>query len=435
MIVRGAAVRTMDDFDSRNLLDLVGHIYETAADPLHWQEFVTLLERIYPHGRVTFFEHDKRSPAKALKVSKNFEAGDMRAYVEHYSKSSPYLARVDRVPVGRATYSESIITDEELCKTEHFNEYVRPRGLGHYATGMVLERTPDRIVALSIADHRDEADRRAHQIRLLQMLGPHLLRAYRLHRAFASQKADNEATKAAFDRWAHAALVLNAQGRVVSINAAAEQLLMRCDGLQLGRNGELHCASEASTRALDTSVRRCAAMATAPESAGTSPDPDGLALPRPSGALPLRAMIWPLPYLGDTTAMDFGAASVLLVVFDPEHKQPTPVGWLARQFGLTPSEQRLTEAIVNGVPLADAAEQLGIRVSTARTRLKTIQAKTDCHRQADLVRLALTLPAVRQAPGSTQPFAVEAARPERQNQDNARGKRRGNGGKHRDRAG
>jgi DNA-binding CsgD family transcriptional regulator len=57
---------------------------------------------------------------------------------------------------------------------------------------------------------------------------------------------------------------------------------------------------------------------------------------------------------------------------------------------------RLTEAIINGLPLAEAAEQLGIRLSTARTRLKTIQTKTHCHRQVDLVQLALSLPAVRQ---------------------------------------
>ena len=60
-------------------------------------------------------------------------------------------------------------------------------------------------------------------------------------------------------------------------------------------------------------------------------------------------------------------------------------------------EQRLTEAVVNGLPLVEAAEQLGIRLSTARTRLKAIQAKTHCHRQVDLVRLALSLPAVRQS--------------------------------------
>jgi DNA-binding CsgD family transcriptional regulator len=100
-------------------------------------------------------------------------------------------------------------------------------------------------------------------------------------------------------------------------------------------------------------------------------------------------MMWPLTP-GD------GRGAVLVVILDPAQAQRTPVGWLAKQFGLAPSEARLAEAVVNGLPLADAAEQLGIRLSTARTRLKTIQAKTNCHRQVDLVRLALSLPAVRE---------------------------------------
>ena len=211
------------------------------------------------------------------------------------------------------------------------------------------------------------------------------MRAYRLHRAFAAQKATNDATQAAFDRWTHAALVLNAEGGVVSINQAAEVLLRRSDGLQLGRTGELRCIDEARTRALGVAIRRCAAIATAMDTNTRRADLDGVVLPRPSGAAPLRAMMWPLPFLGDTTMAEFGRATVLLVIFNPDHVQRTPVGWLAHQFGLTPSEQRLTEAIVNGVPLSEAAEQLGIRVSTARTRLKTIQTKTDCHRQVDLV--------------------------------------------------
>ena len=52
---------------------------------------------------------------------------------------------------------------------------------------------------------------------------------------------------------------------------------------------------------------------------------------------------------------------------------------------------------MNGTPLTEAAEHLGIRLSTARTRLKIIQTKTHCHRQVDLVRLALSLPPVRES--------------------------------------
>jgi DNA-binding CsgD family transcriptional regulator len=159
----------------------------------------------------------------------------------------------------------------------------------------------------------------------------------------------------------------------------------------------------------DTAIRKCAAIATAMD-VKCQPDLDGVVLPRPSGAAPLRAMMWPLPFLGDTTSSEFGAGTVLMVIFDPDQVQRTPVGWLARQYGLTPSEHRLAEAIINGVPLAEAAEQLGIQESTARTRLKIIQAKTDCRRQVDLVRLAHSMPAVSQDDPLLHRPADQAAR-------------------------
>jgi DNA-binding CsgD family transcriptional regulator len=367
-------------------------------------------------------------------VSQNYDPDDLQAYVDHHAKTSPYLARVHKLPVGQPARSEMLITDEELTKTAHYNEYVRPRRLGHYATGMVVDRGPGRFTGLSIADHRDDADRRARQMKLVEVLGPHLMRAFRLRRAFTAQKATGDAAQAALDRWVHPALVLNSQRGLVAINRAAELLLQRDDGLRLGRDGQLRCVDETRTRALDAAIRKCAAIATAMD-VKCQPDLDGVVLPRPSGAAPLRAMMWPLPFLGDATSSEFGAGTVLMVIFDPDQVQRTPVGWLAQQYGLTPSEQRLAEAIINGVPLAEAAEQLGIQESTARTRLKIIQAKTDCRRQVDLVRLAHAMPAVRQDDALLHRPADEAARAERQEQRDAGDKRGGHDREHRQRAG
>ncbi|HZP79384.1 MAG TPA: hypothetical protein VFB45_24840 [Pseudolabrys sp.] len=386
----------MADLETLQLLDLVGHLYEAAADPAHWSEFAAALERIYPDGRIALFGHESGKPAaQALAVRRNFHDDDLRAYQQHHAKSSPYLARAHRLPVGKPLYSEVTIRDDELMKTEHYNEFVRPRKLGHYATGMIIDRTADRLVALSIADHRDDADRRAHQIRLLTILGPHLMRSYKLYRKLAAEKASADAAQAALDRWAHAALVLTSDARIVSINRAGEALLNRDDGIRLDRDGRLRCVDEVHTRALDTAIRKCAAITTGADAQSPATELDGIALPRSSGAVPLHAMLWPLPFLGGGPPFsDVDQGCVLLALVDPGQAQRTPIGWLARQFGLTPSEQRLTEAIINGLPLAEAAEQLGIRLSTARTRLKTIQTKTDCHRQADLVRLAISLPAI-----------------------------------------
>jgi DNA-binding CsgD family transcriptional regulator/PAS domain-containing protein len=379
----------MDEFEPAILTDLVGAIYESAVDPNHWSQLVTGLERIYPDSRVTLFGHNSTSPTANVGARVNYAEGDLRSYADYYITCSPYIARSLSLPVGRAFHYDMIVGDDELVRTEYYNDYLRPRRLGHYGTGLIVERTALRNgTVLSLADHKDDADRRARQLRLLDVLGPHLRRAFRLHRMVSAERAGAGAVRAVFDRWAHATLVYDAAGRIVTFNRAAAALLGRADGVWLGRGGQLCSADDARMEALELAVRKCAGVAD--NAASRATELDGIALPRPSGAPPLRVMMWPL-MPGD------GGGAVLVVILDPTRVQRTPVGWLAKQYGLSPSEQRLAEAIVNGTPLNEAAEQLGIRLSTARTRLKTIQTKTHCRRQVDLVRLALSLPAVREA--------------------------------------
>jgi len=381
----------MDEFDTSFVADLVGHIYEAAVNPSHWGEFVSALERIYPESRVTLFGHANGCPTASLAAHVNYAESDLRSYADYYLGCSPYIARGGTLPTGRAFHYDVLIGDDELTQTEYYNDYLRPRRLGHYGTGLIIERSsPRRGTVLSLADHRDEQDRRTRQLRLLDLLAPHLRRAFRLHRTVTAERASGAAAQAAFDQWAHAAVVFDSSARVVTFNLAAETLLKRADGVWLGRGGQLCAADETKARALETAIRKCAATADGADA--RSSELDGIALSRPFGAAPLRVMMWPLP---SGPMMNDERGSVLAVILDPTQVPRTPVAWLAKQFGLSPAEQRLTEAVVNGLPLVEAAEQLGIRLSTARTRLKAIQAKTHCHRQVDLVRLALSLPAVR----------------------------------------
>jgi DNA-binding CsgD family transcriptional regulator len=160
----------------------------------------------------------------------------------------------------------------------------------------------------------------------------------------------------AFERWDRPAFVLDAAGRVLIKNRMAAELIEGPHGVAL-----------------------LAAIAGAVDAATAFPR-DRLALPCASGGPPFQAMLAPLPFLD----------AVLLVLTDSGHGQ-APIERLARQFRLTGAEQRLAEHIVNGVTVVEAAQRLGIRESTARSRLKVIQTKTHCRRQVDLVRLAFGL--------------------------------------------
>jgi DNA-binding CsgD family transcriptional regulator len=60
---------------------------------------------------------------------------------------------------------------------------------------------------------------------------------------------------------------------------------------------------------------------------------------------------------------------------------------LQKAFGLTPAEARLAGRIGRGETLRDAAEAEGTTFETARTRMKSIFAKTDTKRQTELALL------------------------------------------------
>ena len=382
-----------DELDPKFVARLVGHIYEAAVDPRLWTDFVETIERIYPDSRVTLFGHENGRP-ESLTVMKNFPAEAMRDYVDYYVTNSPYVERAAFIPVGRPTRSESMVRDDELMKTEHYHDFVRPHRLGHYATGILLERAPGRMTAFSMADHTDDEARRERQMQLLDTIAPHFFRAVKLRRALIEQNSIASASQAVFDRWTHPALVLASSGRVLVMNAAATKLLRQERGLWLTREGFLRSFDEAKTKALEAAIAKCAAISES-VSAPDGEDLAGVTLPRSTGGAALHVMVWSLPSLG--ARPEFGAVqgSVLVMISDPDDVHRVPVRWLARQSGLSPSEERLLAEIVNGVTLADAAEQLGIRVSTAQTRLKVIQTKTGCRRQVDLVRLAMSMPAMR----------------------------------------
>jgi DNA-binding CsgD family transcriptional regulator len=89
-------------------------------------------------------------------------------------------------------------------------------------------------------------------------------------------------------------------------------------------------------------------------------------------------------------------ASLLLVAFDPERRQPPPRDTLTNLFGLTPAEASVAIGIVGGRHLAEIAADRGVKIGTVRAYSKTVFGKTGTRGQAELAalltRLALLAP-------------------------------------------
>jgi DNA-binding CsgD family transcriptional regulator len=83
------------------------------------------------------------------------------------------------------------------------------------------------------------------------------------------------------------------------------------------------------------------------------------------------------------------AAEVLLLVelVDTPQHRTTLLHATARRYQLTPAETSLLEQLVGGATLAEAAQQQQVRITTVRTHMAHLLAKTDSRRQSDLMLL------------------------------------------------
>jgi DNA-binding CsgD family transcriptional regulator len=77
----------------------------------------------------------------------------------------------------------------------------------------------------------------------------------------------------------------------------------------------------------------------------------------------------------------------MVILIDLERWPQPSAATLQKMFALTPAEAKLAILISRGEQLADVAESCGVSISTARTQLASIFAKTHTKRQAELVAL------------------------------------------------
>ena len=90
-----------------------------------------------------------------------------------------------------------------------------------------------------------------------------------------------------------------------------------------------------------------------------------------------------------------GRRPVMLVIIDPALTVIPSGGTLRAFYGFTAREAEFALLLMRGLSVEDASTALGVSMTTARTFLSQIIAKTDCHSQGELMVRLLATPRAR----------------------------------------
>jgi DNA-binding CsgD family transcriptional regulator len=112
----------------------------------------------------------------------------------------------------------------------------------------------------------------------------------------------------------------------------------------------------------------------------------------PPGGNALSLYVSPVPETEYSEELP-DAAAIIYVLEPPMFPDPL-IGSLKETYGLTKSEARILQHLLNGATPLSIAAALGTSINTVRTQIKNILAKCGASRQMELIRIAAEMPQV-----------------------------------------
>lgn len=353
---------------------LISGIYSAVLDPEQWDSSMAAIARAFGAHTASLVSFDNDS--RIIKHAQMPPAA-AQAYAAHYQRLDHVLCAVETGPVGAVRTGAELMWPYQHCEFQI--DWARPNGLGD---GLFVRLTAGPTVSsLAIANvtRPDRFDTPEH-VALVTQLIPHLQHAVRIQGRLEDLDHRSADLAEASEAVSHGIVIVERR-RSMYTNGAAERILRSGDGLRI-RNGDIEAESSHADTQLGCGISR----------ASTLDDRDiwgvSFRCPRPSGRRPYVVHVLPIE---PNPVAEQQNRRAMIIIIDPESRPEPPAGLLQRLFGLTKSEAQVALLVMRGEGLNPIAEELSVSLATVKTHLRHIFDKTGIHRQAELVRLLITL--------------------------------------------
>jgi DNA-binding CsgD family transcriptional regulator len=359
--------QSVGDIDHCLLSDAVSQFYEAAITPAFWPKALKMLSNAFnASSSLLLYPQESRAPWHACSPGLE-ESVDVFFREGWYNKNFRMAGRD-----FMARNNLKIFTENDLLTPAQLDR--QPIQADFFDRFDLRSFLAFNLGPIQASIERGKQPFTAEQASTLNKVLPHLQQAGRL--ATALGMARSEGALETFTTMRTGAALLDYTGRVTLMNPEGERLLNSAARLQ---GGVIVPHDRDATAAL----RRMIGMATWLEPPLGRDLTEMVALKRPQGR-PLFLRITPL---ANSHADMFQMAKAILTIVDPYDRPDISHDHLMRLLGLTPAEARVAKALAKGATLAETADEFNLSMKTVRTQLRSIFAKTETHRQSDLVAL------------------------------------------------
>ncbi|MCV7132304.1 helix-turn-helix transcriptional regulator [Mycobacterium hodleri] len=361
---------TLDEYSR-----LVSAIHDAAVTPDHWNDAMAAV-RASMGGVSAAALVIAGNGSRDIK-SANLAPEARDTYLEYYRECDYVLDAVEHGPVGATHTGVALIA---LNPRSEFNcDWMRPH---HMDDGLFVRLTdgPQPTCFLVASPKQDDPFASPERVDLVNALVPHLQQALRTQEYLTGLVHSAQDAAEAVDGMRHGVFVVGPSSAVTYANRAAEAIVAVGDGpvVRWGRIG-------LGLPSVDARLQRCIADALGGNDSQARHG-NSLLCPRTE----LRPyVIHVVPFT--SVPPDRRQPRALVIVVDPERQAEPHRDMLIRLFGLTRAEAEVALRVLRGDGLRPISDELTLSLATVKTHLQRVFAKTGTHRQAELVRLLLTV--------------------------------------------
>ena len=360
--------------------ELLGTLYAAPVDQSQWQIFLSRLCDV-THAKVGFLicSHSALGTLTLASGGWPIPPEVDRTYQEGYRYSDIVRVSLMRNPRLGIIEVEELVPHDTLMADPMFSKIMVPFGL-EYGTCVVSSISPRFLELISLwrptgCPWLDPGSRE-----LLDLLIPHLKNALDIRRTLGRAEERARNAEAMLDASTTACILLNAAGRILYLNKAAQYLVAASDGI---------CVRNDRVVPVDRWNREAFRALVDVTATADLDNPGGaISLRRSSRKLPLQLSVTPFRLETEHRS----SARVLILATDPSQPIAFPDAILRQLYRLTPAETEVANGLLTGCSLEEVAALRKVSIGTIRSQMKSILGKTGTNRQGELIRLLMTLP-------------------------------------------
>ena len=366
---------------------ILASLHEAALDVAHWSTASALIEEaLGAHGSSMVFGDGRSQEDIQIYFAWSYFRGQRhreleRDYFENYYPLDERAPRLRHLPDSQLSHITDLYTEEELKSSAAYNELLA-RGHAQNSINVRLDGPNGSRIVWVVNDPIDGDGWSSGQLDSIRRLLPHIRHTVRVQQALVGADALGVSLTKLLDTTGLGIVQLDGRGRIVAANDRARDLLRTGDGL-FDEGGFLCARAPADNANLQMLLARALPPFGAQGAGGSTMVGRSSALPplvlhiNPMGRQETDFHLWPV-------------AALVLVVDPASHTRIDPAV-AAVALGLTRMESRVAVLLAEGMSVREAAAATGRGESTIRSHVKHMFAKHGLSRQADLVRLVLSL--------------------------------------------